>query len=90
MVKVLKITKLTNYYLEAIVGHPISEFGEFTMYISKNHETKDYVFSIPSRNWLYITKPGIKINVEFVPSGFNHPRIKGQLIEAMNKFITLI
>lgn len=90
MIKVINISQHSDNYVKALVQHPIKEFGQFTLHALKDHQTKGYVFTIPSHDWVYYKKRDVKINVKFAPSSFNHPRYKAQLMEVMEYLIQII
>ncbi|MFJ8235394.1 hypothetical protein ACIQ34_06525 [Ureibacillus sp. NPDC094379] len=83
------INKKLNY-LELTMDHPINEFGEFIMVVSKWFDSETYIFSIHTYNWVYRKKPYQEIIINYAPIGFNHPQYKSQLIAAMNQSIEII
>lgn len=88
MIKEVKKAQFTKY-LEITIEHPVKEFGEFTMFVSKLPDSDTYIFSIPHYNWVYRKGFGEEIKINDAPSGLNHPKYKSQLIAAMNQSIDI-
>lgn len=89
MIKRIKPLKIITK-LELLLEHPIKNFGDVSMFISKCEDSDTYIFSIPRYNWVYTLEKGNEIKIFAAPSGFNHPNNKLQLIHAMQYAISLI
>lgn len=89
MNQTIKILHQDTYFLNVLIKHPLSEFGEFTMHVLKCSEFGNYIFSIPSQDWVYKKNIGIEINIKYAPTVYNYPPYKTQLIATMNYLIKI-
>jgi hypothetical protein len=86
-----KIRKLkVETCLELSIEHPLTEYGEISMFVSKFPQINTYLFSIPAHKWSYIKYENEEINFMYGPSSFRYEKYKGQLIDAMYRAISII
>jgi hypothetical protein len=86
-----KIRKLAvETSLELFIKHPLTEYGEISMFVLKFPQINSYLFSIPVHKWAYIKYENEEINFMYGPSLFRYEKYKGQLIDAMYRAVSII
>jgi hypothetical protein len=76
--------------LELSIEHPLTEFGEISMFVSKFPQINSYIFSIPAHNWTYVKYEDEEINFMYGPSSFRYEKYKRQLIAVMYRAVSII